>query len=153
MASRREFISTGLVIAGATCLPAVPILARATDILLPALDCFIFDTRFELANAVAQQASQQGIPLAAMTGDLMDLWYDHLDLRWKQAPRTLAGLTTTRALFVLETLAADRGMTVVQRSAHATGFDTSQQALSNTVLIEWLIAPRKVAARLVSAIA
>src|SRR5690606_26461072 len=51
-------------------------------------------------------------------GDLTALWYDDLDLAWKRGPMTLAGVTTGHGLFVLETLAADRGMRVVYRGRH-----------------------------------
>jgi hypothetical protein len=78
----------------------------------------VFDGRFTEATQIAQYAAREGIALAETSGDLTDLWYDHLDLRWKKSPTALAGMTTQRGLFVLETLAADRGMKVVYRGRH-----------------------------------
>jgi hypothetical protein len=147
MANRREFIKSGLVLSGATLLPAAPLRATAAGLLRPELDCFVFDTRFQEALALAELASQQGIPLAATTGDLTELWYDHLDLRWKEAPATLAGVTTQKALFVLETLAADRRMAVIYRAAHDAVADAPHASLSDTALVSWLIAPRAASAR------
>lgn len=149
MANRREFIKTGLALSGATLLPAAPLALAAAELLIPGLECFVFDKRFEAATAMAQRAAQQGIQLAEIAGDLMPLWYDHLDLRWQQEPMTLAGITTEKALFVLETLAADRGMAVVYRAAHDQLPETAHATLSATALVSWIIAPR--AARPISA--
>ena len=62
-------------------------------------------------------------PLAETSGDLTDLWYNDFDLRWKQAPMALAGMTTRGGLFVLETLAADHRMLVVYRGTHEASQD------------------------------
>lgn len=142
MTNRREFIKTGLALSGATLLPAAPSQLAAAELLIPGLECFVFDKRFEAATAMAQLAAQQGIQLAEIEGDLMPLWYDHLDLRWQQEPMTLAGITTEKALFVLETLAADRGMAVVYREAHDQLPEATQATLSDTALVSWIIAPR-----------
>lgn len=61
--------------------------------------------------------------MARISGDLTDLWYNDLDLRWKQAPRPLGGVTTQRGLFVLATLAADHRMSVVYRGEHGVPQD------------------------------
>lgn len=142
MANRREFIKSGLVMSGASLLPAAPLPLAAAELLIPGLECFVFDQRFAAATALAQHAAQQGITLAEIAGDLMPLWYDHLDLRWQQEPMTLAGLTTEKALFVLETLAADRRMAVVYRSAHAAEPAAAHTGISDTALVAWIIAPR-----------
>ncbi len=142
MTNRREFIKSGLVLSGATLLLAAPAQLAAAELLIPGLECFVFDKRFEAATAMAQLAAQQGIQLAEIEGDLMPLWYDHLDLRWQQEPMTLAGITTEKALFVLETLAADRGMAVVHRDAHESLPEVAHAVLSDTALVSWIIAPR-----------
>jgi hypothetical protein len=82
------------------------------------LERFIYDERFAEAAAAARRAAAHGAALAATTGDVTSLWYDDLDLRWRRAPMTLGGVTTRGALFVLETLAADRGMRVLYRGEH-----------------------------------
>jgi hypothetical protein len=82
------------------------------------LERFVFDTRFAEAFDAATAAEKLGVVLAPIAGDLMEFWYDELDLRWKQGPMTLAGVTTEEALFVLETFAQDRGMRVVFRGRH-----------------------------------
>jgi hypothetical protein len=59
---------------------------------------------------------------------------------------TLAGITTEKALFVLETLAADRRMALVYRvghdNKHTTLPDSANAAMSDTTLVSWIIAPR-----------
>jgi hypothetical protein len=83
------------------------------------LERFVFDNRFAAAVELARHVADHGIPLAETSGDLSDLWYHELDLRWKQAPMALAGMTTRGGLFVLETLAADHRMGVVYRGTHS----------------------------------
>jgi hypothetical protein len=72
----------------------------------------------------------------------MDLWYDNLDLRWKEAPMLLSGVTTAKALFVLETLASDHGMVVVHRAGQNALTDTQYAPIGDTALVAWIIAPR-----------
>ena len=100
------------------------------------VELFVFDRRFADARLAAARRSADGIESAAFAGDLTQLWYDQLDLRWRRAPMTLAGVTTTGGLFVLETLAADRGMRVVERTALPAA-DAHGESL-----VSWVIAPR-----------
>jgi len=116
---RRQLIQSGLVLAAG--LPAVAPSAAAwvssaARGLAP--ERFVFDTRYAEAVEAARVAAAHGVPAVGIEADLTRLWYDDLDLAWKRAPMTLAGVTTPQALFILETLAADRGMRVVYRGEH-----------------------------------
>lgn len=120
MTNRREFVQTGLA------LPALSLTAGAvfpprTDAGEPAtltLERFVYDVRFAESYDIGRHAQSRGIPASPIADDLMDLWYEDLDLRWKQAPMAVAGVTMADALFVLETFALDRGMRVVYRGEH-----------------------------------
>jgi hypothetical protein len=96
----------------------------------------VFDRRFADARVAAVRSAADGIPTAGFAGDLTQLWYDRLDLQWRHAPMTLAGVTTAGGLFVLATLAADRGMRVVERTA------LPADAAGGEPLHSWTIAPR-----------
>ena len=100
------------------------------------VELFVFDRRFADARAAAARRSANGVPTAGFAGDLTQLWYDHLDLNWRRAPMTLAGVTTAGGLFVLETLAADRGMRVLER------IELPATAATDEPLYSWTIAPR-----------
>ena len=91
-------------------------LAGASPVLK--LERFVFDVRFAEPGAVAKEIERRGVPLAPIADDLMTLWYDDLDLKWRNAPMALAGVTLAEALFVLETFALDRNMHVVFRGEH-----------------------------------
>jgi hypothetical protein len=117
--TRRQFIHTSLALAALPAASAVATRASATTPALP-LERFVFDSRFAAATEVARHVADRGVPLSPTAGDLTDLWYRELDLQWKRAPQPLAGITTRRGLFVLETLAADHGMRVVYRGEHRT---------------------------------
>jgi hypothetical protein len=100
------------------------------------VELFVFDRRFAAARSAAARHAARNVEAAGFDGDLTQLWYERLDLDWKRAPMTLAGVTTARGLFVLETLAADRGMRVVQREELPAGHSADEP------LYTWLIAPR-----------
>jgi hypothetical protein len=120
MTNRRRFIQSGLAVSATSWIAASAFSAPVGAAGTPAvrLDRFVVDTRFAEAVETALHAAYQEIRLAETSGDLTDLWYDDLDLQWKKAPMALAGMTTQSALFVLETLAADRRMRVVYRGEH-----------------------------------
>ncbi len=102
----------------------------------PPIELFVFDRRFADARAAAARSAANGVETAGFDGDLTELWYDRLDLRWRAAPMKLAGLTTSSGLFVLETLAVDRGMRVIER------IELSAQTAGGEPLYSWTIAPR-----------
>ncbi len=116
MVHRRGFIQSGLAIGGAALLPQA---ARAAAPLQ--IHGFVFDARFAEAGEIAGAACLA--PRWATSGDMMPLWYERLDLQWKEKPLPLAGVTTADALFVMETLAADYRMRVVYRGLHSAPRD------------------------------
>jgi hypothetical protein len=100
------------------------------------IELFVFDRRFAAARVAAARPAARGVEAVAFEGDLTQLWYERLDLAWRRAPMTLAGVTTAGGLFVLETLAADRGMRVVERNA------LTADTVGGEPLYSWVIAPR-----------
>jgi len=139
MPNRRDILRTA---AALPMLAAVPFaeLAAADDAPVLKLERFVFDVRFAEAGAVADQIEQRGIRLAPIADDLMTLWYDELDLAWRKAPMALAGIGLAETLFVLETLALDRGMHVVYRGEHGLVENgTVKHRLAGPgALLEWL---------------
>ena len=127
MASRRTFLK-----ACAASAIAGPIASQAATVSNTAAPHYraVFDERFEHARTFAAQASERGITIAAIRGDITKLFFEDLDLRWKQGPVVLTGYTTPESLFCLDLLARDRGMRVTQRVAKPGP------------LIFWTIAPR-----------
>ena len=125
MASRREFIgaSFALSVAGAAGASLFPPMAAASEPRFLRLDRFVFDHRFPEGVEIGRILADQGLRPTGFAGDLSHLWYDCLDLEWKNQPRALAGVTKQDALFVLETLAADRRMRVVYRGVHESPLD------------------------------
>jgi len=144
MTNRRQFIQSSLAISA---LSLTELAAMRTVVAgesgenksVPVLENFVYDRRFPEAIAAAQQVAGQGIVLREIEGDLTDLWYEFYSEQWRKQPMTLAGVTASDALFVLETLAYDYGMRVIQRSAHQR---QTQHSTDNTVLYSWVIAPK-----------
>ncbi|MEO8467411.1 MAG: hypothetical protein ABI640_18975 [Gammaproteobacteria bacterium] len=100
------------------------------------IELFVFDRRFADARVAAARSAANGVETVGFDGDLTELWYDRLDLSWRRAPMTLAGITTSAGLFVLETLSLDRGMRVTERT------ELSAQTPTGEPLYSWTIAPR-----------
>jgi hypothetical protein len=117
MTTRREVLRCGLA------LPALSLAAGSLPFTASAvgaaetlrLERFVYDVRFAESAAMGEHAARRGISPAPIADDLMRIWYDDLDLRWREQPMALAGITMAEALFVLETFALDRGMHVVYR--------------------------------------
>jgi len=128
MADRRQVLKAGLV---GSVLPLGALAGAATAAEPLAIHRAIYDRRFEAGRAFAAEARARGWTTVAIEGDVTDLWYHHLDLRWRQGPAPVAGVTQANSLFVLERLAWDAGMRV-----------TSRAALAREPLVSWLIAPR-----------
>ncbi|HXS78981.1 MAG TPA: hypothetical protein VN818_01805 [Gammaproteobacteria bacterium] len=107
------------ILRGAAALPLVAApFRRALAGESLALERFVFDVRFAESGAIAEHVKGLGIRVSPVADDLMTLWYDELDLAWREKPTALAGVTLADALFVLETFALDRGMHVVYRGEH-----------------------------------
>ena len=127
MANRRELIKAGLA---ASVLP-MDLIARQARAQAPlAIHRAIYDERFDAGHAFAVQARRRGWSVRAIRGDVTDLWFNELSVRWKQSPAPIAGLTAKNSLFCLERLAWDAGMRVVSRAEDPT-----------SQLVAWLIAP------------
>lgn len=149
MTNRRQFIQSSLAISALsfTELAAMRTVVAGETVAgeaganktVPVLENFVYDRRFPEAIAAAQQVAGQGIVLREIEGDLTDLWYEFYSEQWRKQPMTLAGVTASDALFVLETLAYDHGMRVIKRAAHQR---QPQHSTDNTELYSWVIAPK-----------
>jgi hypothetical protein len=134
MASRREFIQAGLA---ASLLPVVGSAAEASNPPVPFYKVIV-DERFPSSAAYGEEWRARGAAVHAIRGDITDLWFLDLDLRWKnQGPVAIAGLTAHGPLFCLERLAWDHGMRVVSRIEQAARDQDGEP------LISWVIAPKK----------
>jgi hypothetical protein len=127
MSTRREFLQYGFV---ATSLPFIAAAAVERELLTTPLYKVIFDERFPASVAFANQVKSEGLPVHGIRGDITALWFHDLDLRWRQGPAAIAGLTDANALFCLDLLARDKGMRVEARTEWPDG------------LVAWVIAPR-----------
>jgi len=117
MANRRDVLRVGaaLPVASLVVAPFARALGAGQSL---SLERFVFDVRFAESGSIAEHIERLGVALSPVADDLMTLWYDDLDLKWRKAPMALAGVTLEDAFFVLQTFALDRGMHVVYRGEH-----------------------------------
>lgn len=140
MIDRRTFIEASLALPAASLAPRIAFPGIAPGAL--ELERLIFDPRFDESVNVAGHAGALGLKRSPVADNLMELWYDELDLLWKEAPRALAGVTLNEVLFVLETLALDHRMRVVYRGEHSPveGGKISHKLAGPAALVEPLAA-------------
>lgn len=114
----------------AASLPFIATAGVERELLATPLYKVIFDERFPASVAFADHVRREGMPVHGIRGDITALWFHDLDLRWKQGPAAISGLTDANALFCLDLLARDKGMRVKARTEWPDG------------LVAWVIAPR-----------
>ena len=126
MATRREFLQAGIAASALSLTSSAHIVSAASDSDPVAgqrpgrrpLYGVIFDHRYQESVAFGAEAEALGYQIHGIGGDITDLWYKHLSVRWKTGPAAIAGLTDEPALFCLERLAWDYQMRVVYQAAH-----------------------------------
>lgn len=126
MIARRDLIKWGVV---APALVAGPqaVLAQVPE----GLDALVLDRR----HLAAEQAGFAAPQVYPIDGDVTALWYEVLDRVWRKPGFVLGGVTGRDALFVLETLAFDRGRKVVTRTALPPADGQAEGPVA------WIIAP------------
>jgi hypothetical protein len=124
--SRREFLQSGIA---ASVLPlglcgwrlergtAEGSSADAERASLP-LYKVLFDRRFAPSVTFGRAAEALGADTSGFDGDVTDLWFRDLSLRWAREPVAVAGLTAHGPLFCLERWGWDHGLRVVYRTQH-----------------------------------
>jgi len=78
----------------------------------------IFDARRSHALVFAETARRLGASTHAIYGDVNDRWFQHVRRQWISKRIPVAGITDFRALFLLQTMAADAGLHPVLRIHH-----------------------------------
>lgn len=120
--TRRQFVGTGAAALAVAVVPATQWLSSR----LPTPYRAIYDERFEDGRQFAADALRRGWTTRAIRGDVTQIWFHELSVRWKRGAAPIAGVTTRESLFVLERLSWDVGMRVTVRD------NTGQ-------LVRWLI--------------
>lgn len=120
--TRRQFVGTSAAALAVAAIPATQWLSSR----LPTPYRAIYDERFEEGRKFAAAALGRGWATRAIRGDVTQIWFHELSVRWKRGAAPIAGVTTRESLFVLERLSWDVGMRVTVRD------NTGQ-------LVRWLI--------------
>lgn len=124
MTSRRRFLQIGLAastlpIAGTVFADAPATTVASASFPRVPLYKVLFDGELAAGRAFGDEAARRGTSVYAIEkGDVTDFWFNDLDLRWREQPVAIAGLTRHGPLFIFEQLARDRGLRVVFRAEH-----------------------------------
>jgi hypothetical protein len=125
MPNRRDVLQGGIAL---TTLPLVASAAwESSDAPRVALAPYriLFDDRFAESRRFGAEIARLGGATRAFSGDVTELWYEELDVRWRREPIVVAGMTRHGPLFCLERLAWDVGMRVAYRAEHRRASDGS----------------------------
>jgi hypothetical protein len=125
MLPRRHFLQLGL-----TTVAAIPVLGglirparagtQAAPVAVTPLHLVAYDQQIPESVAFARAAAAQGARTVGFAGgDATAIWYEELDLQWRERPVAIAGLTRHGPLFVFEQMAQARGLRVIARAAHS----------------------------------
>lgn len=120
MTTRRSFL--GISLAGAA-MPLVPGIAAAQSAifgeasLLPVYKA-VFDQRFSESVIFGEAFADRQVATAGINGDITNLWFKDLDLRWRQGAAMVSGLTTSGPLFCMEQMMGQYGLRLAFRGEH-----------------------------------
>lgn len=130
MASRRQFIAGSI----SSSVLMTSIAARAETLLDDhtnrSVAAFVYDDRFALGPAIAQDLAQWATAIFSVSGDVAELWYDRLLPDLRQGSRAIGGLTTAGSLFVLARLSQDAGLTLALHGQHCLAESGEAESLA-----------------------
>jgi hypothetical protein len=127
MTNRREFLQTGAVMSVLAMHGLVP--RNAAGAAAPAgrasfvPHLAVYDERYTQGRDFAAAAAAFGTPVRGVEHGDVTAIYDELDVAWRTRPSSIAGVTQFGPMFVIERLAAERGMRFVLRAEHRPNVD------------------------------
>ena len=137
MISRRKLLGSAAAFSVAGSLGGMMLPAVADDDISHwVYHVAIYDSRFPTAAQFAEQARQSSVAVAAISGDVTDIWYHQLYHHWQSRRTPIAGLVALPSLFCLRLLARDQGMRMVYRQDIAADPALAQPALALFVIAE-----------------
>jgi hypothetical protein len=137
MITRRQLMGSALALPGlalghgmamAPPLPRAPA-ARVRKVLI--------DARFAASRRIAQKLFSPGAVLIPLPRDLLGVWHQHLAPARSGSPGAVAGVTTERGFFLLQTLAADHRLRVQRVWSQTTTGDVDVHL--DTSLVAWVL--------------
>jgi hypothetical protein len=120
MPNRRVFLQTGVVV---STIAMNGVIARSAGALgerpSVALGRAIYDDRYAEGRRFAAVIGAQSVATRALDeGDITRFWYEELDELWRREPVAVAGFTQYGPMFVVERLAAERGLRLALKVEH-----------------------------------
>lgn len=135
--SRRQLIGWGVAVSVTGI--AAP-LTNPPDIRIPTpprVDLVVVDARFDLARRFARSIAPPAVRRVALPRDAIDFWLHELEPLCRSGTQAIAGVTTERSLFLLQTLASDHRLRVGSRTTLANLAGDAHEPL-----VSWLLVPR-----------
>lgn len=99
----------------------------------------LIDERFALSRRIAQRLFAPSAVHMSLPRDLLGFWHQHLAPARGSSPGAVAGVTTERGFFLLQTLAADHRLRVQRVWSQTTTGDVNVHL--DTSLVAWVMGP------------
>ncbi len=139
MISRRTILERGAAVSAlgtaawrsAFATPTASTSPAPTSSTTASIALVVVDERFGAAHALAGSLAAASVPRVVLPRDVLELWHPRLARICRSGTQSIAGVTTERGFFLLQTLAADSGMHVLSRVGHGA-------------LVSWVIGPKQV---------
>jgi hypothetical protein len=126
MTTRRELLQLAACAALPTTLVASTAASASTTAEPADLHAVLVEASASGARAFGQRLAARGTTVHSLQGgDITTAWLTHVRPAWRQSPTTIAGLTTSSALFCFEQLAWSHGLRVVFHAEHIVHVDGS----------------------------
>jgi hypothetical protein len=135
--SRRQLIGWGVAVSVPSIVAPIANAFAITNPHPPRVALVVLDRRFGLARRVALSVALPAVRRLALPRDVLDLWHRELEPLCRTGTQAIAGVTTERGLFLLQTLAADHRMHLLSRSTHR-----AHPGSDHEPLVSWLLGPR-----------
>jgi hypothetical protein len=103
----------------------------------PRVALVVVDERFAFARRYALSIAPPAVRRVALPRDALDFWLHELEPLCCTGTQAIAGATTERSLFLLQTLAADHRLRVSSRTTLANLDGDAREPL-----VSWLLVPR-----------
>ena len=140
MVTRRQLMRSAMALPGIALSQRLAIAAPSPGAPAERVHKVLIDERFALSRRIAQRLFSPSAVLMPLPRDLLGFWHQHLAPVRGGSPAAVAGVTTERGFFLLQTLAADHRLRV-QRLWSQTATGDASVHLDKS-LVAWVMGPQ-----------
>lgn len=136
MVTRRQLMGSAMVLPVLALNNRMAIATPLRGSTATSINRVVIDARFALSRRIAQRLFSPGAILMPLPRDLLGFWHQHFAPVRGGSTRAVAGVTTERGFFLLQTLAADHRLRMQRVWAQSSSRDAGHL---DTTLVAWVM--------------